>query len=53
MIAEVHDSNFGADFKDKTVNNNDYNKRLKKYNYIPVSYTHLFNAISFNTLPEQ
>ena len=31
MIAAVHDSKFGADFKDKTVNNNDYNKRLKKY----------------------
>lgn len=34
MIAAVHDSKFGADFKDKTVNKNDYNKRLKKYNCI-------------------
>lgn len=29
MIAAVHDSKFGADFKDKTVEKNDYNKRLK------------------------
>jgi uncharacterized protein (TIGR02646 family) len=34
MIAAVHDSKFGADFKDKTVEKNDYNKRLKKYNHI-------------------
>lgn len=34
MIAAVHDSKIGADFKDKTVEKNDYNKRLKKYNHI-------------------
>lgn len=50
MIAAVHDSKFGADFKDKTVNNNDYNKRLKKYNYIlnPVT-DYMKNRFIFST----
>ena len=50
MIASVHDSKFGADFKDKAVNNNDYNKRLKKYNCIlnPVT-ENMENRFIFST----
>ena len=50
MIAAVHDSKFGADFKDKTVNKNDYNKRLKKYNCIlnPVT-ENMENRFIFST----
>ena len=50
MIASVHDSKFGADFKDKAVNNNDYNKRLKKYNCIlnPVT-KNMENRFIFST----
>ena len=46
----VHDSKFGADFKDKAVNNNDYNKRLKKYNCIlnPVT-ENMENRFIFST----
>lgn len=34
MIAAVHDSKFGADFKDKAVKDIDYNRQSGKYNHI-------------------